>query len=633
MLPPALVVFLHPTPLTCALSTLAVFAAFEVYSWVSYVAITASSLPRITPGGPLRFNRDFKDYAYIYINRVITVPFLFHALAFADSLTTADASFLTIVAPVPLLFVLYDLVYAPLHAAAHAFEPLYKAVHKHHHRQVAPFRGADDAVNTHPVEYCIGMWIHLLVAAAVVYCGVPLHPTALVIFIGLGSLLAAANHTRVEVAIPYFFNSNEHDTHHRFSRYNYAQYTCVWDRLVGTFRAWTSPPSVAPRAGPPPAALAHGRLRDAPRTCVVTGGNGLVGARLVTMLLERGANRVTSIDLAPWRGAPDARLTSVVADICDEAGLAALFAGADAVFHVAALVGPGFPREAYARVNVEGTRSVVSAARAAGVRALVVTSSPTTRLDGADERGSVIDDRAPVAPAQQLQEYSRTKAAGEELALAASSRAMRVCAIAPHQVYGPEDRLFLPALLRAAAARRLRVFGEGSNLISFTHVDNAAHAHILAAAALLRGDAGVDGEFFVVTDTGAVYLWDAIDAAVVRCGLPSLESRLHVPIPLLYVAAYFAAAWSSLCCLRKPLALAPFAVRMLTMERWFDVRKLQERLAYKPLVSFANAWVASVDSIRERLSNEGVIFGTIPPTRGKSQKLRSASAAAGRRKN
>ena len=540
----------------------------------------------------------------------MTAPFLLHVLVFSTTLA-AQPSFWSVAVPVPLLFLVYDALYAPAHAACHVFPALYVAIHKHHHRQVAPFRGGDDAMNTHPIEYAYGLWLHLAAAAILAAAGLPLHPAALVLFIGIGAVLAAANHTRAELSIPGLFNSNEHDTHHRFSAHNYAQYTQAWDWLVGSFREWTPPPVLAARAGPRASPLrpAHPPLRDAPRVCVVTGGNGLVGARLVSMLVERGAERVVSLDLAlppGGSGAADPRITPLVADVCDEAALKDAFRGADAVFHVAALVGPGFPRAAYERVNVEGTRAVVAAARAAGVRALVFTSSPTTRLDGADERGSAICDRPAVPPSRQLQEYSRTKAAGEAHALGASCDALRVCAIAPHQVYGPEDRLFLPSLLRAAASGRLRVFGPGDNLISWTSADNAAHAHILAAAALLRGVPGVAGEFFVVSDTGAGFLWDAIDAAVVACGLPSLETRLHIPVVPLTVAAHAAAAFSA-AFLSKPLALAPFAVRMLTMDRYFDVTKAEKRLGYAPLVAFEDAWPEAVGAVQARLVAEGTL--------------------------
>ncbi len=128
------------------------------------------------------------------------------------------------------------------------------------------------------------------------------------------------------------------------------------------------------------------------------------------------------------------------------------------------------------------------------------------------------------------------------------------------QVYGDQDRLFLPSMLGAAASGRLRIFGAGDNLISWwvprpaeimcvsihgrrCHVDNCCHAHILAAAKLAQkapvGDEcmsmhvddaqGVAGEFFIVTDGGATYLWDSI-AEAVRCELHSAASLLQVAL-------------------------------------------------------------------------------------------------------
>ena len=60
------------------------------------------------------------------------------------------------------------------------------------------------------------------------------------------------------------------------------------------------------------------------------------------------------------------------------------------------------------------------------------------------------------------------------------SDALMTIAIAPHQVYGPRDNLFLPNVLEAAGNGLLRIFatgrtGYGMNKICFTHVDNYAH--------------------------------------------------------------------------------------------------------------------------------------------------------------
>lgn len=126
-----------------------------------------------------------------------------------------------------------------------------------------------------------------------------------------------------------------------------------------------------------------------------------------------------------------------VCDICDTKTLTQLLrdTNATAVFHTAALVGPYHPLPAYERVNHQGTKSVVAACQSAGVPTLVITSSPSTKLDGSDVRNLRDEELKVPKLGQQLQEYSRTKALGEAAALAQDGQqGVRICAVAPHQV-------------------------------------------------------------------------------------------------------------------------------------------------------------------------------------------------------
>jgi nucleoside-diphosphate-sugar epimerase len=259
---------------------------------------------------------------------------------------------------------------------------------------------------------------------------------------------------------------------------------------------------------------------------------------------------------------------------------------------------------------------------------VVLTSSPTILLREGDGEDRVYNarecDLAPYSHARggHLHPYSLTKSDGTEAALTLawgdgshSTSPVRVCAIAPHQVYGPEDRLFMPNLLGAAAAGRLRVFGPGDNLISMCHTDNAAHAHILAAAALAKGVEGVAGEVFVVSDTGAVYLWDAIGRAVGECGLGGggeggldLVHRPHLGKGLLWVAGQGAALASALwvrLCGGRAFHFSPFSIRMLLIHRFFNVNKAVSRLGYSPLVAHDTAWPAVAKAVWERMQVEG----------------------------
>merc|ERR1712196_23136 len=82
---------------------------------------------------------------------------------------------------------------------------------------------------------------------------------------------------------------------------------------------------------------------------------------------------------------------------------------------------------------------------------------------------------------------------------------------------------------------KLRVFGQGHNVVSFTHVDNICHGLILAAIAL--GDDNnteSHGEYFVVTDGDPLNLWDVLDQTAVALGLASIRKKMHIPVSILY---------------------------------------------------------------------------------------------------
>merc|ERR1719410_3312863 len=120
-------------------------------------------------------------------------------------------------------------------------------------------------------------------------------------------------------------------------------------------------------------------------------------------------------------------------------------------------------------------------------------------------------------PAKYSHEYARTKALAEKAVLAANdsstgSSGLYTTVIAPHQVYGPEDTLFVPNIVSALEAGKLFKFGDGQSIVSFTHVDNVCHALILAANALL--DAKIRkvsaGQFYFVTDDKCYNFWDAM---------------------------------------------------------------------------------------------------------------------------
>lgn len=143
---------------------------------------------------------------------------------------------------------------------------------------------------------------------------------------------------------------------------------------------------------------------------LVTGSSGRIGAAVCQALRDAGKQAV-GLDLRP--GAH----TGVQADLLDAAALRRALSGVQAVVHCAALHAPHVGQHAdaeFQRINVDGTRAVLNAAQAVGVRRLVFTS--TTALYGAAAQASGqalwVTEDTPPAP-QTI--YHRSKLSAEAL--------------------------------------------------------------------------------------------------------------------------------------------------------------------------------------------------------------------------
>lgn len=251
----------------------------------------------------------------------------------------------------------------------------------------------------------------------------------------------------------------------------------------------------------------------AERVAAVIGGAGFVGRRLVALAagepVQGGRpdgwarfDRVHVLDVAPLDPAlPEAAsipVTSAVVDVTDRGALTAALAGATTVFHLASVVDvsvrPGPRIEA---VNVGGTRNVVDACRANGVRTLVYTSSEDVLLS---EVPVAFGDESFAYPARPIHPYVGTKIEGEKIARGADRPGgLRTVAIRPVHVYGPDDPHAIVTSLRALSDGSVPfLVGHPRARFDVVYVDNVVHGHLLAAGALERVPDRVGGRAYFV---------------------------------------------------------------------------------------------------------------------------------------
>lgn len=214
---------------------------------------------------------------------------------------------------------------------------------------------------------------------------------------------------------------------------------------------------------------------------LVTGATGKIGNAVVEQLRERGEEVVALVrDQSRARELLAGDVELAVGDVTDPDSLRRAAARSEAVINCMGLFEQWLADPAtFGRVNAAGARNVVVAAREAGARRLVHTS--TIDVFEAPRGGTLSEARLAAEPKGTA--YERSKQRAEELVLAAAD-GIEVVLVNPATVYGPGPwaEAGLDAAIRDAIRRRLPALPPGG--MSLVYADDAARAHL---AALDRG--------------------------------------------------------------------------------------------------------------------------------------------------
>ena len=232
------------------------------------------------------------------------------------------------------------------------------------------------------------------------------------------------------------------------------------------------------------------------RKFVVIGGGGLIGSHTVDRLLDSGAGEVVIYDnftrgrrdnLLSALADPRARVLDLGGDICQPDLLTEGLAGADGVFHFAALWllhCHEYPRSAF-EVNIRGTFNVLEACVEQGIARLVYSSSAS--VYGEAEEEPMTEDH----PLNNKTFYGATKIAGEAMVTAYHHRyGLDAVGLRYMNVYGPRQDYrgaYVAVVMKMLDAihrgEPLVVHGDGSQAYDFIYVEDCAAANLAAMSA------------------------------------------------------------------------------------------------------------------------------------------------------
>lgn len=304
----------------------------------------------------------------------------------------------------------------------------------------------------------------------------------------------------------------------------------------------------------------------------LTGASGHVGQNLLRTLLGQGEKvralvRSTS-DRAAFEGLEGVEL--VAGDIEDRASLDRALEGCDRVYHVATKVQTvqGREQELY-RANVLGTRHVLRAAKAAGVKRVVVTSSlgavgqpkdrPCTEEDGFN-------------PFEHHLPYEESKAWVEHECLKAAVTGLDVVIAISTAVLGPND--FMPSRMGKVildfANGDLGAYIPGG--FEFVSASDLARGHVLAMEKGRTGHRYILSTRFVTVDE----LMEMLERFTGR------KRPKRLPPTLMMGLAHVSSFVLTRAFPERPQRFTPDAVRLLQMQRKADIGKARTELGYEP---------------------------------------------------
>jgi 2-alkyl-3-oxoalkanoate reductase len=304
---------------------------------------------------------------------------------------------------------------------------------------------------------------------------------------------------------------------------------------------------------------------------LVTGASGMLGRRTAELLEARGDD-VTVLQ----RRSSGLPMREVLGDVADHDVVRAAVRHQDAVLHLAAKVDVVGRWPDYVHANIEGTRSVVAACRAAGVGRLVQVSSPSVAHAG---RPLVGVGAEPADPVHARGHYARSKAVSEVEALSADGPDLAVLAVRPHLVWGPGDTQLVARIVARARAGRLPVLGSGAALIDTTYVDNAAGALVAGVDSCVTAH----GRALVVSNGEPRPVLEVLERLCLAAGVPS-PSRHLSPWAGRLAGAVVEGVWVVTRRTDTP-PLTRFLVEQLTTAHWFDQRQTRQALDWSPAVS------------------------------------------------
>ncbi|GAA4850656.1 NAD-dependent epimerase/dehydratase family protein [Algivirga pacifica] len=315
---------------------------------------------------------------------------------------------------------------------------------------------------------------------------------------------------------------------------------------------------------------------------LITGATGFLGSRLVEDFFQRDTiHHIVATGRKPVaeRMIDSPKVSYVFGDLTDEYFFSTLFDqnSIDMVINCASLSSPWGRYEQFYQANCVTQKHMIQYSKQYGILRFIYISSPTIYFNY--QHAIDLKEEAPL-PKKFVNHYATTKKRAEDMLCASG---LEYIIIRPRAIIGRGDSVIMPRLLRSYQEGRLKILGDGKNVVDMTPVSNlteAIHCAVMADKTACNTD-------YNISNGEGVVLWDMINLVLRLMGLKAISKK--VPLGILMIVASMMEWKSRWFSPDQEPTLTRYTVGVLAMHCTFSIDKAKKLLGYQPKQSIPEA--------------------------------------------
>lgn len=248
----------------------------------------------------------------------------------------------------------------------------------------------------------------------------------------------------------------------------------------------------------------------------------------------------------------------------------------DAIIHTAALSSPWGKYNDFKMANVVTQDYLLQAAIKQNIQRFIYISSPSLYFNEKDRLDIKETD---AFPPTFINAYAQTKFEAEQMVINSS---IPYVILRPRALIGRGDTTIMPRLIRAHNEGKLKVIGNGQNLVDLTSLANAVDAIELA---LFTDEKGIN-QAYNITNGDPVLLWKTIEDVLQLLGQDLNKKK--APYGIVKLVAQLMEFKSRMTNFKEP-ALTVYGIGTLAKSFTMDITKAKDKLGYSPRISVDEA--------------------------------------------